>query len=246
MRRSVVALGIGACGLLAVVVGGCRSHGAGAGDRCDSSADCAIGLECVGQKGREICGMWCAKNSDCPSDSYCDGRQVCMRYVDCAPACGAGTHCETRGGYCVPDPVVDGGPSDGGCTPDFDISGAFTERYNCEEILTGSDAATCVDHDATSNVILSRADGSTTLYDLRSNVDGGFRGRGQLCGSSLQWTAGDMHYSESGTWVFSSTGSFTQPPSVYTYNDGSGLGHCTATGSSSGTPPAPAPIGACL
>lgn len=120
------------------------------------------------------------------------------------------------------------------CQPDFDISGTFTERYNC------SDGVNCVDPDV--ETIIDIVAGSETGEFLFSS--GNWSGAGTLCNNHFEWTATSPLFSEEGIWIFSDPNTFTKT-SDYTYFSGGGGGTCTGSASSVASPPPPAPIGPC-
>jgi hypothetical protein len=124
---------------------------------------------------------------------------------------------------------------DEGCAPPaFDISGTFSERYNCAE---GSD---CVDQDQVAGIVITSTSDSST-FDFADELDPDtWSGSGRLCGTSFEWAARSNTYQETGTWTFSDASNFNKV-SDYSYFDGGG-GTCTGEGSSSMSPPAPAPI----
>lgn len=138
-------------------------------------------------------------------------------------ACGGGSSDGDAGNDCI------GGP-------DFDISGTYTERYNCSE------GDTCVDQDASFTVQITAINADNGQYSISSA--GGWSGTGLICGNLFIWNASTDMYTESGLWTFRDARNFTKT-SDYEYTDIAGGGTCTGAATQDGTPPPPAAIGAC-
>ncbi|MCA9584259.1 MAG: hypothetical protein KC657_02770 [Myxococcales bacterium] len=158
-----------------------------------------------------------------------------------------------------PSPAEDAGATDGGasdatasdagtdagdCTPAFDITGTWDERYNC--VAAGS----CVDQDATSAIIFAKdPDRPPATYTFRSK-SGEWTGSGKLCGQRFEFTAketdpnGSTTYSETGVFTFSDDAHATKT-SQYSPTSGP-PGACTGAIARAGqTVAKPAPISPC-
>ncbi len=124
-----------------------------------------------------------------------------------------------------------------GCAPPlFDISGAFTELYNCAE------GSKCVDYRTRTTILISPGP-TAGAYTFRNKLND-WAGQGTLCGATFTWSASGTTFTETGTWLFSDAQTFTKT-SHYVYKAGGRSGDCTGAASAGGTPAKPAPIGAC-
>jgi hypothetical protein len=86
----------------------CEPDGNGlTGDTCVSRADCASGYGCVTENGTAQCRLYCCSGNDvCPSDTYCDEREI-GEDTDAVikhsvPVCVAGTACRFDDPYPCP------------------------------------------------------------------------------------------------------------------------------------------------
>ena len=119
----------------------------------------------------------------------------------------------------------------------FDITGTYTERYNCSE------DGTCVEEDLTAVIVISPVNILTGEYEFTS-PGSDWTGEGALCGTSFEWSASTATYTETGVWTFSDNSNFVKSSS-YQYTGMEGGGTCSGTAAQVGEPPLPAPVGGC-
>ena len=152
----------------------------------------------------------------------------------------------------------DGGTGgDGGCmtSEHFDISGGYTERYNC------ASEGICTETDVTFYLDIRPDPDDTDLSDGKDYTfceTGGlgplcieipeepgtflFSGRGTICGSRFTWSAESPGaFTEVGIWDFANEGDTFTKASTYTYVDGGG-GICTGSGKRGPDPDPPPPL----
>ncbi len=130
-------------------------------------------------------------------------------------------------------------PADPECAvgPAFDISGTYTERYNCSE------DGTCVEEDLTAVIVITQVNILIGEYEFTS-PGSDWVGEGELCGTTFGWSASTADYTENGVWTFSDESNFVKSSS-YEYTSMEGGGTCSGTAAQLGEPPLPAPVGGC-
>jgi hypothetical protein len=123
--------------------------------------------------------------------------------------------------------------------PAFDISGRYDERYNC------SAEGVCVSDDVPYVItIYQLPDADPSEFEF-SDMAGDWRGSGTLCGTVFEWDATGPGFTEEGTWTFSDARNFTKTSEYTLPPPSEDTGECTGSATQDGTPPAPAPVGAC-